>query len=254
MKMKNILNLLLLLICVSFFTISCQKENKSIESQSQQDLQVQSRTTPSPCDIQSFESNLDYFNEDFIWPISFDDDVLLYDPNALLYQYCEGTNINITFDWGWTGHRNNRTYYISNLRYNLADLFTLCPDLYAAYLAAPDKVDFLNRLEREISEQLEKMIIYNYYASYPPPNVVSVKYIRSLCYVWQWQQYPNGPVTLPFKTYCNEEVCCVRTNTYDFITDGNNNVIDVTPSTNTTFQLYGGECPEECEQDCEEVI
>jgi hypothetical protein len=252
--MKNILNLLLLLICVSFFTTSCQKENKSIESHSQQDFQVQLRTTSSPCDIQSIEPELDYFKEDRVLPIYFDDDVHLYDPNALLYQYCKGTNINITYDLGWIGPSNNRTYYLTNLRYNMADLFTLCPDLYAAYLAAPDKVDFLNRLEREISEQLEKIIIYNNYAYFPPPVEVSVKYIRSLCYVWQWQQYPNGPVTLPFKTYCNEEVCCVRTNSYVFIVDNNNVVVDVEPSPNTTFQLYGGQCPEECEQDCEEII
>lgn len=253
-----------MVVAVLFLGIySCAKEGNTTEAHPKEQT-VENRSSGSDCSPQSLYPILvgciDYPRS---IPIDFALGLDLYSPSSLLYQLCPGVEFNVTYTYTVCNENQpSEIHYVHNLNYNLADIIVACPALQTEITNQTNLGNltaFLDKLDFDISKQIEFTEAYNAAVLYPDkymcgPNggqFYNVKFIQNTCY--RWVPFLDGPKDRPIPAYkkeaCKGSICCIRIGQY--CVDGSiNGQPNLQGSGNSSYERTEGACPIDCTHEC----
>lgn len=251
----------LVVLLATVFIYSCAKDEKVV----QEKQKIHARSTSSSCDPATlFPGFTGCTSVTKNVQISFAFGNTLYSTASLLYQFCPGLLVNVSYTYtSCLDLLGNPVHFVHDLQYDNDEIQDDCPAL-AAKLAEQvlfnNHTSYLDFIEFDISKQIEFTETYNEisqdligYNCETGDAVFSIKSITNSCYQWGYGvvYYPEtGPYYFFTKEDCGTEVCCTRSGFYcfqGFTEDG----IGLTGSSSYDETSFG-ECAEECTHECGE--
>lgn len=255
-KIKNLLTIVLLGV-FTMALIKCAKEEKIVTSNNE-DSKMNLRENGSACNPQDLFSH--YVQCTFVKI----NDTVKFGNNSssndnFLFKMCPGVELKVTYYLTTCiDQQGLPVTLISGLTYNMNELFAACHELdlafRKAYYGGGSFVDLLDKIDDEISQQIEFQMAYEEVSKHKidcSPAYYSIKYIKNTCYKWDWVSViGTGDDKVWAKVDCGSSVCCARHNRYcaTFYPDGKiKNFIKKYP---TEYESFEGQCSVGCSHEC----
>ena len=261
----NRLKLLLATFVVAVLTFgvySCVKE-ESKSGDNFQNLVIKSRTSAEDCSPENLYTDIsECDSEEKYETITFETSNTLYSNGSELYNLCPGLSIDVSYTYtSCVDDQGNPIHFIHNFEFDIEAIKASCPafaEKLAEQMLTNNHVSFLDRIESDISKQVEFTEAYNEILTDPSKYycgtgtvVFSIKFIRNTCYQWGIGEIWIPEVGIEYfftKEDCGESVCCSRSGSYCYGGESGSEIglIGAHEFNTTSF----GNCPIECTNEC----